>query len=60
MLFLSLADSSGVAECVLFPDALRRFAGALEGEVLSITGRVDDTLGAVALAVEQLEPVQRA
>ena len=60
MLFLSIADRSGVAECVLFPEALRRFAGALDGEVLRVAGRVDDALGAVTLDVTQLEAVATA
>ena len=56
MLFVSIADQSGIAECVLFPDAYRRFADAVRGEVLSIEGRVDDTLGAITLSVERVVP----
>ena len=53
MLFVTLADASGLAECVLFPDAYRALAGATRGEVVRIEGRVDETLDAVALTVER-------
>ena len=53
MLFLTLADRSGLAECVLFPDAYRALAGALRGEVVRMEGRLDETLGAVTLVVER-------
>ncbi len=56
MLFVSIADRSGIAECVLFPDAYRRLADAVRGEVLSMEGRVDDTLGAITLSVERVVP----
>ncbi len=52
MLFVSIADRSGIGECVLFPDAWRRWAGAVRGEVLHMAGRVDATLGAVSLNVD--------
>ncbi|NOT34753.1 MAG: hypothetical protein HOP12_11360, partial [Candidatus Eisenbacteria bacterium] len=55
MLFLTLADRSGLVECVLFPDAYRRFAAAARGEVVRATGRVDEALGACTLTVEALE-----
>ena len=54
MLFVTLADRSGLAECVLFPDAYRANAGALRGDVLRAEGRVEETLGAVTLTVERL------
>ena len=55
MMFLTLADESGLAECVLFPDAYRALAGAAAwaGEVVRVEGRVDETLDAVTLVVER-------
>jgi DNA polymerase III alpha subunit len=60
MLFLTLADRSGVAECVLFPDAYRANLGALHGDVIRATGRVDDALGAVTLAADRLTVLGRS
>ena len=57
MLFLTLADESGVAECVLFPDRYRSLAGSLHGRALRAEGRVDETHGAVTLTVERVEPL---
>ncbi len=56
MLFISIADHSGIVECVLFPDTYRRFADAVRGEILSVEGRIDDTLGAITLSVERIVP----
>lgn len=53
MLFLTLADRTGLAECVLFPGAYRALAARLRGEVVRITGRVDDTLGALTVNAEE-------
>ena len=59
MLFLTLADASGLAECVLFPDAYRAIARAApagapwSGEIVRVEGRVDETLDAVTLVVER-------
>jgi DNA polymerase III alpha subunit len=53
MLFLTLADRSGLAECVLFPDALRRHARDVRAQVVRVEGRVDRTLDAVTLTVER-------
>ena len=53
MLFITLADRSGLAECVLFPDAYRTNAQAHRGQVVRVEGRVDESLGAVTLAVER-------
>jgi DNA polymerase III alpha subunit len=53
MLFMTLADESGLAECVLFPDAYRAHAAAVRGQVVRAEGRVDETLGAVTLAAER-------
>jgi DNA polymerase III alpha subunit len=53
MLFMTLADRSGLAECVLFPDAFRAHAAALRGQVVRAEGRVDEVLGAVTLNTER-------
>jgi len=55
MLFATLADSSGLAECVLFPSAYRAFADVMRAAVVRVAGRVDETLGAVTLVVERAE-----
>jgi DNA polymerase III alpha subunit len=57
MLFLTLADRTGVVECVLFPDACRRYATIARGDALIAEGRVDETLGAVTVSVERLAPL---
>jgi DNA polymerase III alpha subunit len=54
MLFLTLADRSGLVECVLFPDAYRRWATATRAQVVRVEGRVDDTLGALSVGVERV------
>ena len=51
---LTLADRSGLAECVLFPDAYRANVQATRGQVVHAEGRVDESLGAVTLAVERV------
>jgi DNA polymerase III alpha subunit len=53
MLFLTLADRTGLAEAVLFPDAWRRNAASVRGQVVRVEGRVDETLGAVTVTVER-------
>jgi error-prone DNA polymerase len=53
MLFLTLADQSGLAECVLFPGAFRAHAQAVRAQVVRVEGRVDGTLDAVTLVVER-------
>jgi DNA polymerase III alpha subunit len=53
MLFLTLADQSGLAECVLFPDAYRRWASAVRAQVVRVEGRVDEALDAVTITVER-------
>ena len=53
MMFVTLADRSGLVECVLFPDAYRRWAEAARGEAVRIEGRVEDTLGALTVRVER-------
>jgi DNA polymerase III subunit alpha len=53
LLFLTLADRSGLAECVLFPDTFRRYAQEVRAQVVRVEGRVDETLDAVTLVVER-------
>jgi len=53
MLFMTLADQSGLAECVLFPDAYRAHAASARCQVAWAEGRVDETLGAVTLSTER-------
>ena len=60
MLFMTVADRSGLAECVLFPDAYRACAGAVRGEVVRVEGRVDGTLGAITLVAEHVGEVAGA
>jgi DNA-directed DNA polymerase III PolC len=57
VLFTTLADRTGLVECVLFPDTYRRWGGSLRGEVVRAEGRVDETLGALTLVVERAEPL---
>jgi error-prone DNA polymerase len=51
MLFLTLADRSGLAECVLFPDAYRALARAVRGQIVRVEGRVEETLGALTVTL---------
>jgi DNA polymerase III alpha subunit len=60
MLFLTLADRTGLVECVLFPDAYRRYATVARGDALVAEGRVDETLGAFTVSVERLAPLPLA
>ncbi len=57
VLFTTLADRSGLVECVLFPDTYRHWGAHMRGEVVRAEGRVDDTLGALTLVVERAEPL---
>lgn len=57
MLFLTVADRSGLAECVLFPDAYRAFAAAARASAVRVEGSVDETLDSVTLTVENLRPL---
>ena len=50
MLFLTVADRSGLAECVLFPDTYRAFADAARGAIVRVEGRVDIALLSVSSA----------
>jgi DNA-directed DNA polymerase III PolC len=56
VLFTTLADRTGLAECVLFPDAYRRWGAHMRGEVVRAEGRVDETLGALTVVVDRAEP----
>jgi DNA polymerase III alpha subunit len=53
MLFLTLADRSGLVECVLFPDVFHRYAREVRARIVRVEGRVDETLDAVTLVVER-------
>ena len=53
MLFLTLADRSGLAECAFFPDAFHRYAREARARIVRVEGRVDETLDAVTLVVER-------
>jgi hypothetical protein len=53
MLFVTLADRSGLVECVLFPDAYRRLGAAVRAEAVRVEGCVDETLGACTVNVER-------
>ena len=53
MLFLTLADRSGLVECVLFPEALRAHTRAVRAQVVRVEGRVEEALDAVTLTVER-------
>lgn len=53
MLFLTLADRSGLAECVLFPGVFQRYAREIGARIVRVEGRVDETLDAVTLVVER-------
>jgi len=57
VLFTTLADRTGLVECVLFPDAYRRWGGEVRGEIVSAEGRADETLGALTVVVERAGPV---
>jgi len=55
MLFTTLADRTGLAECVLFPEVYRAFADAVVASILIVEGRVDRTLDAVTVVAERVE-----
>ncbi|MFM8559144.1 MAG: OB-fold nucleic acid binding domain-containing protein [bacterium] len=56
MSFVTLADRTGLVECVLFPDVHRRFGAALRDTLVWAEGRVGETLGAITLTVERAGP----
>ena len=55
MQFVTLADRTGLVECVFFPDAWRRLAVAARGEIVRLSGRVDETLGSFTVSVGDAE-----
>jgi len=54
MLFLTLADRTGLLECVLLPDVYRGHAATARATALRIEGRVEIALDAVTLSAERL------
>jgi DNA-directed DNA polymerase III PolC len=54
MLFLTLADRSGLVECVLLPGVYRAHAPATRATALRVEGRVEVTLDAITLDVERV------
>jgi error-prone DNA polymerase len=57
VLFTTLADHTGLIECVLFPDTYKRWGQHMRAEVVRAEGRVDETLGALTLVIERAEPL---
>jgi DNA polymerase III alpha subunit len=55
VMFTTLADTTGLVECVLFQGAYATHAAAMRAEIVRAEGRVDDTLGALTLVVERAE-----
>jgi hypothetical protein len=55
MLFLTLADRTGLIECALFPDQYARWATSLHASIMRVTGRASATLDAVTVDVERME-----
>jgi DNA polymerase III alpha subunit len=56
MMFLTIEDAHGVAECTLFPPAYRRFrAAARSEELIRVSGKVEDQYGAVTLTASSVE-----
>jgi DNA polymerase III alpha subunit len=53
MLFSTLADSSGLAECMLLPDAYRALADVMQASILRVEGRVDRRLDTVTVVIER-------
>jgi error-prone DNA polymerase len=57
MLFLTLDDGTGLAECTLFPDSYRRAAAGLGGFGPFVAeGRVESAYGAVTVSAERVAP----
>src|SRR5207245_9626986 len=53
MLFSTLADHSGLAECILLPDVYRALADVMQGSLLRVEGRLDRRLDTVTVVVER-------
>jgi DNA polymerase III alpha subunit len=59
MLFLTLEDETGLAECTLFPRVYARYGHLVRsGGVLRATGRVEAPYGAPTLNVDRLELIE--
>ena len=58
MLFLTIEDPSGLAECTLWPDVYARFGRLVwDSGLLLASGRVEAQYGAPTLIVERLESI---
>jgi DNA-directed DNA polymerase III PolC len=55
MSFLTVADRSGLAECVLFPEVHRAAAARALAGIVRVAGRVGETLGAVTLVADTVQ-----
>jgi DNA-directed DNA polymerase III PolC len=53
MLFSTLADHSGLAECMLMPDVYRALADVMQGSILRVEGRLDRRLDTVTVIIER-------
>ncbi len=59
MLFLTIEDSTGLVEAVVFPEAYRRMTvDPYGGEPLLVTGTVEDHYGALTLVVQDVRPAR--
>jgi DNA polymerase III alpha subunit len=57
MKFLSMEDRTGTFEVTIFPEAYAKYAGlTVGGGALSVTGRVEDDMGALSLVADRIEP----
>ena len=53
VVFTTLADESGLVECVLLPEVAARHGAAMRGGIVLAEGRVESTLDAITLVVER-------
>ncbi len=61
MLFLTLDDGTGLAECTFFPDAYARAGAVLSGTgPFVVTGRVESQYGALTVNAEGAEPWEKS
>jgi|GEM_PF-4351514 len=61
MQFVTFEDETATCECVLFPDAYRRFVRYLGWkEAFAVRGTVQEEYGAVTVIVDSIEPVRGA
>jgi len=57
--FLTLEDAAGVFEVTVWPSAYQRIAARVRGlGPYVVTGRVEERMGALAVAAESVEPVK--